>query len=222
MKIAIFDIDGTLIQGGTERLFWRFLLHKRRQNLRQLLAYCVFFIRYFSIGGIHTAKKNKAYLSGLSVDDVNSLAEEFVAEVLPQWFFEPAIQRLQQHRQRGDTVVLMSGTLECIAKALAIRLGADRVCATLCSQRNGVFLAQPPEIHPFDAVKLSLTKQIAEQYGVDLRQVAAYGDSHHDLFLLAAVGEPIAVRPDARLGRVAEELGWEVIAKPALQGTLTH
>ena len=222
MKLAVFDIDDTLIVGSTERMFWRFLWRKRRLNLRQFLAYAIFFVRYFPTGGVHTAKKNKAYLSGLSVDDINALAREFVEDVLPEHFFQPAIQRLQQHRQRGDTVVLMSGTLDCIAQALAARLGADRVCATLCSQRNGVFLAQPPEIHPFDAVKLSLTKQIAEQYGIDLRQVTAYGDSRHDLFLLAAVGQPTAVRPDATLGRVAEELGWEIIAKPPLEGTLTH
>jgi len=222
MRIAIFDIDGTLVRGSTERMFWRFLFRKRRQRLRQLLAYVLFFIRYLPTGGVHTAKKNKAYLCGLSVNEVQILADEFVDQVLPQWFFEPAIQRLRQHRVRGDKVVLMSGTLDCLARALGRRLRADHVCATLCSQRNGVYIAQPPEIHPFDAAKLSLTRQITEQYGTDLGQVAAYGDSRHDLFLLAAVGEAIAVCPDATLGTVAEELGWEVMAPPAMAGSLTH
>ena len=222
MKVAIFDIDGTLVSGSTERLFWRFLVRKRRQNIRQILAYLLFLVRYLPTGGVHTAKKNKAYLWGLSVDEVDALAEEFVETVLPEYFFEPAIQRLNQHRMRGDKVVLMSGTLDCLARALGRRFAVDQVCATLCSQRNGVFLAQPPEIHPFDAAKLSLAKQITDQYEVGLRQVAAYGDSRHDLFLLAAVGEAVAVRPDATLGRVAEELGWEVMAEPPLEGTLTH
>lgn len=222
MQIAIFDIDGTLVSGSTERMFWRFLVRKRRQKLRQLLAYISFFVRYLPTGGVHTAKKNKAYLCGLSVDEVEQLAEEFVDEVLPQSFFDPAIQRLRQHRVRGDKVVLLSGTLDCIARALGRRLQVDQVCATLCGQKNGVYVAQPPEIHPFDAAKLSLTRQIAERYGADLRQVAAYGDSRHDLFLLAAVGQAVAVRPDAVLGGVAEELGWEVIAPPAAAGSLTH
>jgi len=222
MQIAIFDIDGTLIRGSTERMFWRFLLRKRRQRLRQLVAYLAFFIRYLPTGGVHTAKKNKAYLCGLSVDEVEILANEFVDQVLPQWFFEPAIQRLRQHRVRGDKVVLMSGTLDCLARALGRRLQVDQVCATLCSQRNGVYTAQPAEVHPFDAAKLSLARQIAERYGTDLSQVAAYGDSRHDLFLLAAVGQAVAVCPDAVLGGVAQELGWEVIAPPAMAGSLTH
>jgi len=222
MQIAIFDIDGTLVMGSTERMFWRFLFRKRRQRLRQLLAYLAFFVRYLPTGGVHTAKKNKAYLWGLSVDEVQSLADEFVDQVLPESFFEPAIQRLHQHRLRGDKVVLMSGTLDCLARSLGRRLRVDEVCATLCSQRNGVYIAQPPEIHPFDAAKLSLARQIAERYGADLSQVAAYGDSRHDLFLLAAVGQAVAVCPDAALSGVAEELGWEVMSPPALTGSLTH
>jgi HAD superfamily phosphoserine phosphatase-like hydrolase len=211
MRIAIFDIDGTLVRGSTERMFWRFLFRKRRQKLRQLLSYVSFFIRYLPTGGVHTAKKNKAYLCGLSID-----------QVLPQWFFESAVQRLRQHRVRGDKVVLMSGTLDCVARALGRRPRVDQVCATVCSQRNGVYTAQPPEIHPFDAAKLSLTRQIAERYGADLGQVTAYGDSRYDLFQLAAVGQAVAVCPDSVLSGVAEELGWEVMAPPAIGRTLTH
>jgi HAD superfamily hydrolase (TIGR01490 family) len=222
MRIAIFDIDGTLVRGSTERMFWRFLFRKRRQKLRQLLGYVSFFIRYLPTGGVHTAKKNKAYLCGLSIDEVEHLADEFVDQVLPQWFFESAVQRLRQHRVRGDKVVLMSGTLDCVARALGRRLRVDQVCATLCSQRNGVYTAQPPEIHPFDAAKLSLTRQIAERYGADLGQVTAYGDSRYDLFQLAAVGQAVAVCPDSVLSGVAEELGWEVMAPPAIGRTLTH
>ena len=222
MQVAIFDIDGTLVRGSTERLFWRFLWRKRRQKLRQLLAYVAFFIRYLPTGGVRTPMKNKAYLCGLSVDDVEVLAEEFVDQVLPQWFFEPAVQRLRQHRLRGDRVVLLSGTLDCLARALGKRLQADEVCATLCSQSNGVFRAQPPVLHPFGAAKLSLATQITERYGTDLGQVAAYADSHHDLLLLAAAGEAVAVCPDATLAGVAQELGWEIMAPPDMTHSLTH
>src|SRR5690606_1715090 len=97
----------------------------------------------------------------------------------------------------------------------ADHLGVDYVCATLTSQRNGVFLAQPPEIHPYDAAKLSLVARLADELRFDLRQVTAYGDSRRDLFLLNAVGEPVAVQPDARLLEVALERDWEVIQDPA-------
>lgn len=213
MKLAIFDIDGTLVTGGSERAFWRYLLMRGKQGPRQIGAFLLFMARYLPTGGIHTPRKNKSYLSGLSAEEVEALAKEFVAEKLLQSLYEPVVQRLEQHQHRGDFVVLMSGTLYPIARALADHLGVEYVCATLLSQRNGMYLAQPPEMHPYDAAKLNIVVRLARELGFDMKDIAAYGDSRRDLFLLSAVGEPVAVRPDATLLRVALERDWEVISE---------
>ncbi len=211
-KLAIFDIDGTLIRGSSERQFWRFLARRGRQGPSQILAYLLFLVRYLPTGGIHTLRKNKAYLSGLHSVDVEALAREFVLTRLVSRLYHPAVQRLEQHLLRGDMVVLLSGTLDPIARALAGHLGVRLVCATLCSERHGRYLAQPPETHPFGAAKLGLARQLAEQLGADLEHASAYGDSAHDLFLLEAVGEPVAVSPDRRLLDTALARDWEIIA----------
>jgi HAD superfamily hydrolase (TIGR01490 family) len=211
MKLAIFDIDGTLVRGSSERLFWRYLAARGRQGPRQILAYLLFLVRYLPTGGIHTIKKNKAYLCGLASADVAALAVEFVATRLAKRLRAPAVQRLQQHARRGDTVVLLSGTLDPIARALADRLGVRHVCATVCSERNGLYLPQPPETHPFGAAKLTLARQLAAQLGAELKHATAYGDSHQDLFLLEAVRVAVAVTPDARLLHAALTYDWEII-----------
>src|SRR5690606_29676153 len=123
MRLAIFDIDGTLVQGSSERMFWRFLLARRRQGLRQLAAYALFMIRYVPVGGIHTVKRNKAYLSGLDTGEIAELAEEFVRTRLLRELHAPAVERLNRHVARGDKVMLMSGTLQPIARSLARHLG---------------------------------------------------------------------------------------------------
>ena len=192
-------------------MFWRYLVARGRQGPRQLAAYVLFLVRYLPTGGIHTLKKNKAYLCGLARDDVDALADEFVATRLMPRLNEAVVQRLRQHVRRGDAVVLVTGTIEPIAQALARRLGVRYVCATLCSERGGRYLAQPPETHPFGAAKLGLSRQLAAQIGCDLKTAAAYGDSHHDLFLLEAVSEPVAVSPDAALAKVALARDWEII-----------
>ena len=220
MRLAIFDIDGTLVRGSSERLFWRYLVSRGRQGPRQIAAYLLFLVRYLPTGGIHTLKKNKAYLCGLARADVDALAEEFVTTRLMPRLREAVAQRLRQHVLRGDAVVLLSGTIEPIARALARRLGVRYVCATLCSERNGRYLAQPPETHPFGAAKLGLSRQLAAQIGCDLRTAAAYGDSRHDLFLLEAVSEPVAVSPDAGLARVALARDWEIIGDRDAQRAL--
>jgi HAD superfamily hydrolase (TIGR01490 family) len=220
MRLAIFDVDGTLVRGSSERLFWRYLVTRRRQGPRQIAAYLLFLIRYLPTGGIHTLKKNKAYLCGLERADVDALAEEFVATKLVPRLRDAVVQRLRQHVLRGDAVVLLTGTIEPIARALARRLGVRYVCATLCSERSGRYLAQPPETHPFGAAKLALSRQLAAQIGCDLETAVAYGDSHHDLFLLEAVSEPVAVSPDVQLSRVALERDWEIIRESDAQRAL--
>jgi HAD superfamily hydrolase (TIGR01490 family) len=220
MRLAIFDVDGTLVRGSSDRLFWRYLVAHYAQGPRQIAAYLAFLVRYLPTGGIHTLKKNKAYLCGLECADVDALAEEFVATRLMPRLRDAVVQRLRQHVLRGDAVVLLTGTIEPIARALARRLGVRYVSATLCSERGGRYLAQPPETHPFGAAKLSLSRQLAAQIGCELKTATAYGDSHHDLFLLEAVSEPVAVSPDARLSRVALERDWEIIRETDAQRAL--
>jgi HAD superfamily hydrolase (TIGR01490 family) len=220
MRLAIFDVDGTLVRGSSERRFWRYLVARYAQGPRQIAAYLLFLVRYLPTGGIHTLKKNKAYLCGLRRDDVDALADEFVATRLMPRLNEAVVQRLRQHAQRGDAVVLLTGTIEPIAQALARRLGVRYVCATLCSERSGRYLAQPPETHPFGPAKLGLSRQLAAQIGCDLKTATAYGDSRHDLFLLEAVSEPIAVTPDAALMRVALARDWEIIGDGDTQRAL--
>jgi HAD superfamily hydrolase (TIGR01490 family) len=211
MKLAIFDIDGTLVDGSTERRFWRYLVRRGRQGPRQLLEYCWFWLRFRPVYGATTAKKNKAYLAGLAVAEIDSLASEFVTTEILSQLYAPAVARLQQHQRRGDTVALISGTLEPIARALAAALGVAQVRATVCRKRDGIYVASPPEVHPFGAAKLALAAELAAQLGADLRQASAYGDSRHDLGLLEAVGNPVAVRPDGPLLATARDNGWDII-----------
>jgi HAD superfamily hydrolase (TIGR01490 family) len=211
MTLAIFDIDGTLVEGSTEQRFWRYLLKRGHQGPRQVLAYVTFWLRYFPVLRGATAKKNKAYLYMLDTERVRALAERFVAEeILPQ-LYAPAVQRLQNHLRRGDTVMLLSGTLEPIANAIARALGVQHVRGTVCRVRDGRYLGGPPTVHPFGAIKLDIAQQFAAEIGADLREASAYGDSLHDLPLLQGVGDPVAVLPDRPLLETARGNRWPII-----------
>jgi HAD superfamily hydrolase (TIGR01490 family) len=213
MTLAIFDIDGTLVEGSTERRFWRYLLKRGHQGPRQVLAYAVFWLRYLPVFGRLTAKKNKAYLYMLDTARVRTLAASFVAEEILPRLYGPAVQRLQRHLRRGDTVVLLSGTLEPIARALAAALQVEHVRATVCRERHGRYLGGPPEVHPFGAAKLEIAALFAAENGFALREASAYGDSRHDLDLLQAVGYPVAVMPDRPLLETARGNRWDIIRK---------
>jgi phosphoserine phosphatase len=67
------------------------------------------------------------------------------------------------------------------------------------------YLAEPPGRQRGGACR-----RYAELQGADLKASYAYADSHSDLALLRAVGNPVAVSPDAALLRVARRRRWPV------------
>lgn len=222
MRLALFDVDGTLVSHSTERAFWRELRAAGLQPPRQWLEFLLFALRYWPTGGVHTFKKNKAYLSGLEVDAVAALATRWVREHIDDLLIPDVSACLEHHRAAGDHVVLLSGTLDFIAQPLAARLGAAEAIGTICAERNGRFLPEPPELHPFGAAKLTLARRIARRVGLPLEEAAAYGDSKHDLPLLEAVAEPVACSPGRALSQVAAARGWRIIedsghGRPALR-----
>lgn len=214
MGLAVFDVDGTLVAGpATEkRLFW-LLLRAGWLKPGQLLAFVRFGAVHSARDGRHTWKRDKAYLAGLPCVEVESLVAGWVARSAPHWWFAPCVERLRRHQAAGDTVVLLSGTPQFLADALARELGATRAIGTLCSAVAGRFLAEAPVRHPFGAEKLDLARALCAELQVAPGDLFAYGDSVHDLPLLRFAGHPVAVRPDAALRSAAEAGGWEILGR---------
>jgi HAD superfamily hydrolase (TIGR01490 family) len=215
LGLAVFDIDGTLVTGAsTERRLFRALFAAGLLGPRQLRAFAAFAIRHAPEYGRHVFKKDKAYLTGLAVDEVARFVVEWAPGALRSSWFGPAVERLREHRRRGDRVVLLSGTPDFLARVIASELGADDAIGSRCAETGGRYTAAAPLVHPFGAVKVRLLEQLCRDLGASPAEVTAYGDSDHDLPLLWAIGRPVAVRPAAGLARVARRAGWEVITAP--------
>lgn len=211
MRLVIFDLDGTLIHASSERLFARYLQARGCLGWPQMLAFATFVARYAVLYRGAVFKKDKAYLAGLPLARVNELAQRFVDEELVRTLYRHALMRLERHVATGDLVLLLTGTPDFIAQPLASRLGVAHVIATDCSARKGVFTGAPPRRHPLGPDKLRYAREFAEQHAVDLGEAVAYANAREDRFLLANVGEAVAVRPDLRLRGLARRAGWEIL-----------
>ena len=224
MRLIVFDIDGTLIAGPTtEKRFFAYLARTGNLGPRQVLAFLAFIIRWAGRYGRHIFKKDKAYLAWLREDKVRRLATQWAGRDLEAAWFHPCVRRLRKHQAEGDQIVLLSGTPDFVAEAIAARLGVTTAVGSRCVVRDGRFRAQPPELHPFADAKLAIARQLCEHYGVELRQVVAYADSGHDLPLLEQVGTPVAVRPDGNLLETARQRNWEILGeRPVLTFSLLN
>ena len=214
MALAVFDVDGTLVKGPTtEKRLIALLLRSGRIRTGQLLAFLRFAIDRAPEFGRHVMKKNKAYLEGLKCGDVEGLTADWVRRSAPGWWFAPCLARLRQHQAVGDTVVLLSGTPQFLADALARELGVNRAIGTRCASEAGRFVAGSPVRHPFGKEKLELIEALCAEYGVPATKVLIYADSVHDLPMLRFAGHPVAVRPDTGLRTAATAEGWEILGR---------
>lgn len=210
--LALFDIDGTLLNGpSSEKRFILWLFLKGRIGPIRLLAYALFALRHFPRYGLGVFAKNKSLLWRRTVRSAETLAREWAAEGLEKALYGPCLERLRAHQQEGDIVVLLSGTPNILAAAIAERLDVHYVVATQCAVRAGRYGFAPPTVHRVGEDKLVSARDLCVRFETTLADTAAYGNSRSDLPLLGVCGIPVAVNPDSALAAIACEKGWEVI-----------
>jgi HAD superfamily phosphoserine phosphatase-like hydrolase len=210
-RAAIFDLDGTLIGlPSSERRFIGELWARRRIDWRRASLFAVFLLVWLPRFGTDVARRNKAYLSGLPVREVESLGERFADQLTGE--VRPALlARLREHQRRGDFTLLLSGSPYFIAEPLGAALGFEAVIATRPATTGDAFSWLPPVCHPLGAAKARLAALACRVRDLDLAAAAAYGDSALDLPLLLRVADPVAVAPDRTLWRAARARRWPVL-----------
>lgn len=213
MHLVLLDLDGTLLAGASsEQLFILHLLRNGLIGIGQIRATAAFLLRHAHRYGPDVWKKDKAYLAGLEVRHLTAIAEGFVQGSLLGRIRPAMHERMAAHREAGDTLALLTGSIEIIARPLARSLGISHLRATVCAVAQGRFSSAPPLRHPYGPKKLALARDLAGETGLPLTGAAAYADSVHDLPLLEAVARPVAVHPGPGLARAARRRGWEILA----------
>jgi HAD superfamily hydrolase (TIGR01490 family) len=127
----------------------------------------------------------------------------------PLVYAEP-LHLVEQHRERGEPVYIVSASLQEIVEGIAEELGFDGALGTVCEVRDGAYTGKTLRaLHAEN--KAECVRELADSHGFDLTECTAYSDSHTDLPFLEAVGKPVAVNPDRELRREATERGWPVL-----------
>jgi phosphoserine phosphatase len=216
LHLVLMDLDGTLLRGwSAEKRFGLHLLLAGMIGPRQIQAAAVCLHRLHRSGATSAWKKNKAYLAGRRVVDIERRAAEYVdRSILPR--VEPMMRcRLEDHREKGDLTMLLTGTLSCLAFPLARRLGLHGCLATQCHTDAGRYTAAPPTQHPLGVEKLQLASALCRRTAARLTNCTAYADAAEDIPLMASVSNPVAVNPDPVLARQAVRCGWQILEWPA-------
>jgi HAD superfamily hydrolase (TIGR01490 family) len=124
--------------------------------------------------------------------------------------YPEALKRLEEHREQGHRIVLVSGSIEPVLRPLADALGADALVAAQPEVSGTHFTGRLVNGALSGERKAEAMRELSSSLGVDLQLSFAYGDSYADRQFLETVGNPVAVNPDRRLKKLAKSRGWPI------------
>jgi len=242
---AFFDLDGTLVAlPSVERRFFRMLRYRKEIPVRNYFLWLNEAVRLLPRGIKAALQGNKMYLRGVKVFDESGEGDGDVSTRhksghqpegqatlahpprilrLPvPTFFSKAMERVAWHARQGHEIVLMSGTLEPLARAAAGALEAElaasgiivtiRVIATRLEEADGRWTGRILGEAMFGGAKARAAKRLVAELRLELNRCFAYGDNAQDRWLLSIVGKATAVNPSTDLASVALARGWPILS----------
>jgi alcohol-forming fatty acyl-CoA reductase len=210
---AIFDVDGTIVGSNVVSYFAWLRMREFPAALRPFwLAWFLTKVPYYwGLDKLSRAHFNRAFYknyAGWKPSRARHLGQESFAGFTLDRIFPEALQQLRDHKAAGHRVVLLSGALDFLLEPMK-DLADDVLCSTL-AQENGAYTGELTGAPVAGEARARMLASFARRRGLDLSRSYAYADSISDLPMLEAVGNPVAVNPDRRLGTAAQARGWKV------------
>ncbi|QHJ01089.1 HAD-IB family hydrolase [Xylophilus rhododendri] len=222
--LAVFDLDNTLLTGDSEVLWVRYLLDQGLLPGTLAERNADMDLRY------HAGKATPAEFCAFYASTFGGRTPEQWAPVLPgfvQTIVRPRIAPgahalVERHRARGDLLVLSTASSRFLSEPTAALLGFEHLIATEMEiAPDGRFTGRNQGTLNMREGKVLRLRHWLGERGMDadetMEAAVFYSDSINDLPLLAAVGRPVAVTPDARLETQARIRGWQVLPTLAVE-----
>ncbi|MGB0291937.1 MAG: HAD-IB family hydrolase [Luteolibacter sp.] len=207
-KVAIFDLDGTLIAWDCQLLFRHFVVRKEPWRIGFVIIFLLL-APLAKLLGTETMKRVfLSYLWGIDECLLEEYASEFADQVMPAIYPEVKAM-LDGHRQSGDFTVLTSASPEIYVKEIGKRLGFDLALGTLLESRH-LF---PNLVNHKGRAKVHRLQHILPPSWFDGETLHAkgYTDSIADLPMLELCDEAVCVNPGERLSDIAKQKEWAIV-----------
>jgi HAD superfamily hydrolase (TIGR01490 family) len=209
VKLALFDLDHTLLDGDSDSLWGRFLV---KQGVLDATEYAAANARYHAdyVAGRLDIHEFLAFgLSPLAEHtraELEAWRERYVQECILPRIPAGTHALLQEHA--AHTRVIITATNRFITTPIAAALGVEHLIATEPEQVDGRFTGRVVGVPCFREGKVLKLEAWLQESGLTAEESWFYSDSQNDLPLLERVTHPTAVNPDETLARVARERGW--------------
>jgi HAD superfamily hydrolase (TIGR01490 family) len=218
MNLALFDLDGTLLEIDSDHAFGEFMVRLgwadsddfRRANDRFYAQYQAEQLDVDAYIRFATSAWRER-----SVPEQAAASRRFIDEMIRPAVHDSARALLRRHVEAGDRVCIVTATNEFITRPIATLFGVDQLIATeLQRDAEGRVTGEVQGVPAYREGKVTRVQQWLARQGLacaDFERITFYSDSTNDLPLLERVSHPVATNPAPALERIAAERGWPII-----------
>ncbi|WP_370262716.1 HAD family hydrolase [Limnobacter sp.] len=217
MKLALFDLDNTLLPMDSDHGWSQFLINKGLLDREEFEARNNQFYEDYKAGCLDIHAFLDFQLRPLRDNPralLNAWHLQYMAEVIQPNILPSARRLVQQHQDEQAICILITATNSFITRPIAQAFGIEALIATDPEEKEGEFTGKVSGVPSFREGKVQRLNDWLAGKGWTLEsfeQTHFYSDSINDLPLLEAVSHPVATNPDERLARIARERNWPVL-----------
>jgi len=213
-ELIIFDIDRTLISGQSQKLLLSYSFENNLINLFTYLKIYLWFILY-KVGIAKKPKKIMQYaylfLRGKTKTEVELIIKDFFNTSLRKYIFKEAYAIISEHKSKGRRIVLLSNTIDVLAREMANSLGIKDYIGTELEIHEGKFTGNIIGEIVYGEEKVARLDNFIKNNNLSLRDSWAYGDHISDIHVLKKVDYPFVVNPDNHLRNEAKNNNWPIL-----------
>ncbi len=220
-KLALFDLDHTLLPIDSDYTWGQFTAARGWTDLVEFTRQNDAFYTQYKAGTLDIYAYAR-FATAAFVRQGEALSQEAHADYM-RTIVQPALtpqamQLVQQHKDEGATVIVVTATNEFVTRPIAQALGADELMAVDLERDNtpggsGWFTGEVRGIPSFREGKVLRVEAwlAARSLGWSDVHSTFYSDSINDLPLLEKANVPVATNPDDPLRAIAQARGWRIL-----------
>lgn len=215
MALAIFDLDNTLLGGDSDYLWGRYLAENAIVDPQSYHDTNLAFYNDYQSGQLDINAFLQFVFEPLaknSMQDLLAWRAEYLQQKILPIILPKGLDLIEQHRQQGDTLLIITATNSFLTTPIAELLKIDNLIATDPELLDGRYTGKVFGVPSFQHGKVERLQHWLAEHQQDLAGSYFYSDSHNDLPLLEQVDTPIAVDPDDKLAEVARQRDWKILS----------
>jgi HAD superfamily hydrolase (TIGR01490 family) len=215
VKLALFDLDNTLLDGDSDYAWAQFLIEEGVLHAGDYNAKNDYFYERYKDGTLDIHEFLDFQLAPLAQRpraQLDAWHNEFMRRKIRPMILPKAPQLIAKHADALTAIV--TATNRFITRPIADELGVRDLIATDIEEMDGVFTGKPRGTPTFREGKIQRVDEWLAAKGRKLADFESwfYSDSLNDMPLLDKVDHPVAVDPDPTLRAYARDRGWEIIS----------